>query len=270
MSVTDNIYSVKGRIFDIQRFSIHDGPGIRSIVFLKGCHLRCRWCCNPESQEYRIQELTLAGNTKNVGRDVTVSEVMEEIEKDRMYYIRSGGGVTLSGGEAMAQPDFAEALLRACHSSGITTAMETTAFADREIVEKLIPHIDYILMDIKHMNSEKHREFTSRSNEKILDNARFIAQYTSTHENSLTIRVPVVPTFNATRAEIADIARFANTLPGVKELHLLPYHRLGQDKYEGIGREYTLADITPPTNEFMEELRSAAQSVCSLKVQIGG
>lgn len=268
--MNDNIYEITGRIFDIQRFSIHDGPGIRSIVFFKGCYLRCRWCCNPESQEYKIQEMNLTGTKKTVGKDISVGELMDELEKDLVYYLRSGGGVTLSGGEAMAQPDFADALLRACHLRGMNTAMETTAFADREIVERLIPNIDYILMDIKHINSDKHREFTTQPNEKILRNARTIAEYTAAHGKNLTIRVPVIPTFNDTKEEIADIARFANSLPGVRELHLLPYHRLGQDKYTGIGRQYTLSHLMPPRQEHMEELCKAAQDQCSLKVQIGG
>ncbi len=263
----DNYYDQTGRIFDIQRYSIHDGPGIRTIVFLKGCYLRCRWCCNPESQEYGIQQMAMNGTTKTVGRDVTVRELMEEVEKDRMYYIRSGGGVTLSGGEAMAQPDFAEALLRACHDSGLNTAIETTAFADRAVVARLIPHIDHVLMDIKHMDSEKHRAFTGQPNEKILDNARYIAE----HAAHLVIRVPVVPSFNDTPAEIAAIAQFADSLPGVHELHLLPYHRLGQDKYTGIGRTYTLAHLTPPTADHMADLLTAAERVTeTLKIQIGG
>lgn len=267
----ENIYDQTGRIFDIQRFSIHDGPGIRTIVFLKGCYLRCRWCCNPESQEYKIQELTMNGVTKTVGRDVTVGELMEELEKDRMYYQRSGGGITLSGGEAMAQPDFAEALLRACHNYGFNTAIETTAFADREVVARLIPHIDHVMMDVKHMDSVKHKAFTGQPNEKILDNARYIAE----HASHMVIRVPVIPEFNDTPAEIAAIARFAESLPNVHELHLLPYHRLGQDKYEGLGREYTLSHLTPPTSAHMNELKQAAEAAANrltlkLKVQIGG
>ncbi len=263
----ENYYDQTGRIFDIQRFSIHDGPGIRTIVFLKGCYLRCRWCCNPESQEYGIQELTMNGETKTVGRDITVRELMGELEKDRQYYQRSGGGITLSGGEAMAQPDFTEALLRACHDYGFTTAIETTAFADRSVVARLIPHIDYVLMDIKHMDAAKHKAYTGQSNEKILDNARYIAE----HASSLTIRVPTVPGFNDTPEEITAIARFANTLYGVRELHLLPYHRLGQDKYAGIGRTYTLTEILPPSSEHMLALKAAAEAATSgLKVQIGG
>lgn len=262
-----SIYEETGRIFDIQRYSIHDGPGIRTIVFLKGCYLRCRWCCNPESQEYKLQEMTEGGKTRTVGRDVTVAEVMDEVRRDAVYYQRSGGGVTLSGGECMAQPEFSEALLRAVHEYGYTTAIETTANASREVVDRLLPHVDYVLMDIKHMDSEKHRAFCGAPNEKILENARYIAE----NANDLVIRVPTVPTFNANAEDIAAIARFADSLPRVKELHLLPYHRLGQDKYKGLGREYPMAGVTPPTNEEMEALAAAARAAAPrLHVQIGG
>ncbi len=265
--MTANIYEQTGRIFDIQRYSIHDGPGIRTIVFLKGCFLRCKWCCNPESQSYDIQQMTLAGKTKTVGRDVTVGEVIDEVIKDAVYFRRSGGGLTLSGGECMAQPEFAEALLRAAHEYGLNTAIETTAFARREVVQRLLPHVDHFLMDIKHMDSKKHEAFTGRPNEQILENAKYIAE----NANHLIVRVPTIPTFNATVEEITAIARFADSLPGVTELHLLPYHRLGQDKYAGIGRQYTLDGITPPSGELMQELLTAAQSVSTkLHVQIGG
>ena len=262
-----NIYEQTGRIFDIQRYSIHDGPGIRTIVFLKGCYLRCRWCCNPESQEYKIQEMIQDGKPRIIGRDVTVSEVMDEIRQDAIYYHRSGGGITLSGGECMAQPEFSEALLRAVHEYGYTTAIESTAFASREVIDRLLPHVDYFLLDVKHIDAEKHRAFCGHSNEKILDNIRYIAE----NANDLIIRVPTVPTFNDTPEEIAAIARFADSLPLVKELHLLPYHRLGQDKYEGLGREYTMRHVTPPDNAHMEALAEAARAAAPrLHVQIGG
>ncbi len=262
-----DIYAQSGRIFDIQRYSLHDGPGIRTIVFLKGCYLRCRWCCNPESQEYNIQEMTRAGKCETMGRDVTVEELMDEISADRRYYERSGGGITLSGGECMAQPDFSEALLRACHDYGFNTAIETTAFASRDVVARLLPHVDYFLMDIKHMDSTKHKEFTGRPNDQILENARFIAE----NANDLVIRVPTVPTFNATPDEISAIARFASSLPNVRELHLLPYHRLGQDKYTGLGRQYLMDGIEPPTNDLMSDLLKVAKRAApNLHVQIGG
>lgn len=256
-----------GRIFDVQRYSIHDGPGIRTIVFLKGCVLRCRWCCNPESQEYRIQTMKVLGEDKTIGRDVTVEEMIEEVEKDRAYYYRSGGGMTLSGGESLCQPGFARDLLRAAKERGINTAMESMACASWEKIQELLPYLDVYLMDIKHTNPEKHKEFTGKSNELMLENARKVALSGMTQ---LVIRVPVIPTFNDTVEEIQDIARFAATLPGVKKIHLLPYHRLGQDKYDGLGREYLMDGIEPPDKEHMDTLKKAVHAVCGLDCQIGG
>ena len=133
---------VKGRIFDIQRYSIHDGGGIRTIVFLKGCPLRCKWCCNPEGQHYEIEKMTLGGKEKIVGQDVTVGEIIDIIERDRIYYRRSGGGLTLSGGESLTQPDFAVALLKTSKERGINTAMESTGFADFSVISRYLPYLD--------------------------------------------------------------------------------------------------------------------------------
>ena len=265
--MAEKYLDTKGRIFDIQRFSIHDGKGIRTIVFLKGCVLRCKWCCNPESQEYRIQTMTVQGKPKVIGQDVTVREVLETVEKDRTYYRRSGGGLTLSGGESLCQPDFCEALLHGAKDLGLTTAMESMACAEYSVIERILPYLDTYLMDIKHTDPQKHREFTGKSNEMMLENAKKVA---ASGMNELIIRVPVIPTFNATVGEISSIAKFAAKLPGVKRLHLLPYHRLGQDKYEGLGREYELKHILPPANETMQELLRAAQRVSGLDCQIGG
>lgn len=259
--------NTKGRIFDIQRYSVHDGPGIRTIVFLKGCVLRCRWCCNPESQEYRIQTMKVMGEEKVIGRDTTVAEMIAEVEKDRPYYYRSGGGMTLSGGECLCQPEFSRDLLRAAKERGINTAIESMACADFEKIRQLLPYLDLYLMDIKHTNPEKHKEFTGRSNELMMENARRVA---FSGQTRLIIRVPVIPSFNDTVEEIRGIAEFADTLPGVEELHLLPYHRLGQDKYEGLGRKYLMDGILPPEPEKMKTLKMAAESVSSLRVQIGG
>lgn len=259
--------STKGRIFDIQRYSIHDGPGIRTIVFLKGCVLRCRWCCNPESQRYDIETMMVQGKPKVIGRDVTVGEVIETVEKDRQYYRRSGGGLTLSGGESLCQPDFARDLLRAAKERGINTAMESMGCASFEVIEQILPYLDTYLMDIKHTNTAKHKEFTGRSNELMLENAKKIAESGMT---KLVIRVPVVPGFNDRVDEIQSIAKFSASLPGVTKIHLLPYHRLGQDKYEGLGREYLMGDVLPPTNEHMMKLQEAVIRVSGLDCQIGG
>lgn len=262
----ENYMEARGRIFDIQKYSIHDGPGIRTIIFLKGCALRCRWCCNPESQSFDVEPMMFEGKEKIMGQDVSVADVMQVIKQDIFYYNRSGGGVTLSGGEALLQPNFAPYLLEACHDYGINTAIETTGFAKWETIQKYLPHLDYVLMDIKHMDSAKHKAFTTQPNELIHENARKIAESGMV---DLTIRVPVIPTFNATPEEIYDIAVFASSLPGVTKLHLLPYHRLGQGKYEGLNREYTMSHIEPMSNEYMQKLLHAAQR-SGLKCQIGG
>lgn len=263
----ESYLQTKGRIFDIQRYSIHDGDGIRTIVFLKGCVLRCRWCCNPESQEYAVQTMTVQGEPKIIGKDVTVDEVMKTVEKDRPYYYRSGGGLTLSGGESLCQPEFARDLLRAARERGINTAMESMGCAKYEAIDDILAYLNQYLLDIKHMDPVKHKEFTGRSNELMLENAVRIADSKKTR---LSIRIPVIPTFNDTVKEIAAIAAFAGKLQGVEKLHLLPYHRLGQDKYEGLGREYLMKDILPPGQEHMEELLKAAKEASGLNCQIGG
>ncbi len=254
-----------GRIFDIQRFSVHDGPGIRTIVFLKGCALRCKWCCNPESQEFAIQNMVVGGKVKVMGKDVTAGEIIDEISRDRIYYRRSGGGLTLSGGECFCQSDFTYALLRAAKEAGINTAVETTSFAEFEKIEKCLPYIDHYLMDIKHMNSQKHKENTRAGNELILENAKKLSRLAK----DLIIRVPVIPGFNDTPQEIADIAQFAKSLETVKELHLLPYHRLGKDKYTGLERDYLMGDAPLHTKEQIDSLKAAAEK-CGIKVVIGG
>lgn len=257
----------KGRIFDIQRFSIHDGTGIRTIVFLKGCPLRCKWCCNPESQEHAVQQMMVQGVPKTMGEDTTVEEVMEIVEKDRTYYRRSGGGLTLSGGESLFQPEFAGDLLKEAKRIGIHTALESTGCAKYTVIEQILPYLDQYLMDIKHMNADKHKKFTGKSNELMLENAKKIA---ASNQTKLSIRVPVVPTFNDTRKEIIDIASFADSLPGVEKIHLLPYHRLGEDKYEGLGRTYLMPEVLPPTNKYMEMLKQAVEKHTNLSCQIGG
>ena len=258
---------IVGRIFDVQKFSTHDGPGIRTIVFLKGCILRCRWCCNPESQSHRVERMKgTDGKVKIVGTDTTVGEVMDKVVKDMPYYRKTGGGLTLSGGEALCQTEFVKGLLEEAKSLGISTAVETTACLPfDEMIKPVLPLLDTVLLDIKHTDSLKHEEFTGMRNELILQNARKIAE----SGTRLVIRVPTIPGFNDTEEEIRSIARFAKSLHGVNEIHLLPYHRLGYDKYVGLGREYKMGDVKPPDNAKMEKLRKVAEQE-GLKAIIGG
>ena len=265
--MAEDYFKTKGRIFDIQRYSIHDGYGIRTIAFLKGCFLRCRWCCNPESQGHEIETMIVQGKEKVIGRDVTVEEVLDVVRKDTNYFRRSGGGMTLSGGETLFQPEFAEALLKGAKEYGIRTAVESTGFSKWENIERLLPYLDQYLMDIKHIDSAKHKEFTGVPNELILENARKISESGLTE---LSIRVPTIPTFNATPEEIAGIAEFAGSLPNVKRIHLLPYHRLGTDKYTGLNRTYKMTEILPPSNETMQLLKKTAEEHSGLECVIGG
>ena len=259
--------NVSGRIFDIQRYSIHDGKGIRTIIFLKGCALRCRWCCNPESQSFEIETMFINGKPKVMGQDITVAEVMEIVKKDMPYYQRSGGGITLSGGECLLQPEFSLALLQAAKDMGISTAIESMAFAKYETIEKILPYLDTYLMDIKHTNPKKHKEFTGHENVRMMENAVKVA---SSRQVELIIRVPVIPTFNDTEEELLDIAKFADTLPGVRQIHILPYHNFGQGKYEGLGRDYPMGDAKKPTDEQMKKFQRAIEENTSLHCQIGG
>ena len=211
--------------------------------------------------------MKVQGEDKVIGRDVTVREMIEEVEKDRVYYYRSGGGMTLSGGECLCQPEFAGALLRAAKERGISTAIESMACAKWETIETILPYLDTYLMDIKHTNPAKHKEFTGRSNELMIENAMKIAKSGMTE---LSIRVPVIPGFNDTEEEIRQIAAYTATLPNVRCMLWVPYHRLGQDKYTGLNREYLMGDVKPPTNEHMEKLLKVAEVTSGIECQIGG
>lgn len=259
--------NVSGRIFDIQRYSIHDGVGIRTIVFLKGCALRCKWCCNPESQEFAVETMMVNGKPKTIGRDVTVREVMETVKRDMPYYGRSGGGLTLSGGECLLQPEFSTALLHAAKDMGITTAIESMGFARFDVIKGFLPYLDTYLMDIKHMNPAKHKEFTGKENTLMVENAMKIAE---SRMCELIIRVPVIPGFNDSEEEILAIAAYADTLPGVTQIHILPYHKYGEGKYEGLGRPYLLKNVPMLPDGKMERLKNLIEVETALSCQIGG
>ena len=300
-------YGAKGIVFDIQRFSIHDGPGIRTIIFLKGCPLRCRWCSNPESQKmkpelmYRSDQCIRCGSCFKVckvgainldkeyivdrekctscgecvlvcpssallmkGKTMTVEEVIKEARKDSIQYYRSDGGITLSGGEALVQGEFAKELFKVCKAQGWHTAIETEGYANEEVIRDVMPYVDLVMLDIKSVDHKKHMEFTGVDNETILKNARIIQEITNT-----VIRIPVIPEFNSSREEITDIIKFVKTLPNIKKVHLLPYHRYGENKYKLLNREYEMKDTKELSDDYKNELKQIVESY-GLECQIGG
>ncbi|MDR0884401.1 MAG: glycyl-radical enzyme activating protein [Oscillospiraceae bacterium] len=238
----------QGTIFNIQHFSLHDGPGIRTVVFLKGCPLRCRWCCNPESQSF-VPEPAFdatkcihcgACDTINqpfdcptgarfvYGTVASVSEILDEVERDAAFW-KDGGGLTLSGGEPLAQPDFCLALLREAKRRYIPTAMETCGHAPWEILRTAADALDYILYDVKSLDSAKHKTWTGVGNAQILENLHKLCR--DTHP-PIKIRTPKIPDFN--EHEIGDIAALAASLGCAHEV--LPYHDFGRRKYEMLAR----------------------------------
>ena len=276
-----------GTVLNIQRFSVHDGPGIRTVVFLKGCSLRCLWCSNPESLSRRRQlgiypkrcigleacgacleaapstdsfvvednrvtglrdghsgdlfacaRVCPTGALKNWGETMTVEQVMQEVLADREFYEESGGGLTLSGGEAMVQNRFAIDLLRAARSEGLHTCVETALNYPSKVLDAALPHIDMALCDIKHMDLEQHRQYTGAGNTRILDNLRRVAA----SGTPIVVRIPVVPGINGTEKNLRATAEFIVSQLGdaVLQVQLLPFRRLGVEKYASLGLSYPM------------------------------
>ena len=237
--------SQTGQIFNIQKFSINDGPGIRTTVFFKGCPLACRWCANPESQNRYAAQAQLLDDDRCRCREVTVEEVMAEVLQDKAFYDQSGGGMTLSGGEVLQQVEFAAALCRAARAEGVHTAAETTGFASPEHFRMLLEEIDLLLIDVKHFDPGKHREGAGVDNRLILDNLRTAAA----SGKPMIARIPVIPRFNSTLEDASGLARLLTGLE-VKEVHLLPFHQFGERKYQqmGVPYDYDGTDQLHPEN----------------------
>lgn len=268
----------EGILTDIQRCSVHDGPGLRTTIFFKGCPLRCAWCHNPECISQRPQELfypercidcgqcaqgCFSGARVLCGRTYTVDEVMEEIRQERPYY-GAEGGVTLSGGEPLMQPVFAGALLDACRAEKIHTAMETSLFAPWETARPLLEKCDFLMTDLKLYDVRMHEAFTGRSNERILENLRRL----DTLNLPLVIRTPVIPEANGSMEEIGAIAAFAAERRNLLYYELLPYHPLGKAKAEALGEPQQI--FTRPDKARMEALARAARHYLPGRVRIAG
>lgn len=217
-----------GRVFNIQRFSINDGPGIRTTVFLSGCPLRCGWCSNPESQT-----IDASRGGKYASKEYTPGEVMDIVARDMDFYIESGGGMTLSGGEALLQAEFSRELLTLARNEGIHTAVETTGCVPKDVFRSFLELADLFLYDVKHADSETHRRFTGVGNELIIENLKAAAAAGA----NVTARVPVIPGFNADIKSAHLIASLIKDI-GIKAAELLPFHQFGEKKYEELGIPY--------------------------------
>jgi pyruvate formate lyase activating enzyme len=230
----------KACIFNIQKFSIHDGPGIRTVVFFKGCPLRCFWCSNPESQNGKPEKMweNQKKGFSTVGEYKTMTEIITEVMKDEPFYEESGGGVTLSGGEVLHQAEFATELLRQLKEKGIHTASETTGYAKEDIFKKYIEQVDLLYFDVKHHDEIKHKEGTGVSLTPILNNLAFSLK----KPINLVVRIPVIPGFNDGEDNAEAFAQLFNKM-GIKQAELLPFHQFGEKKYTFLDRDYAMKDI---------------------------
>jgi pyruvate formate lyase activating enzyme len=297
--------TLTGRVLNIQRYCSHDGPGIRTTVFLKGCSLRCKWCGNPESIRAKpelsydpkkctgkecglclkspfpegafyfvdgddehvsinwdltsdcdeaLTSLCPTGALEIYGKMMTVEAVLDEVEKDASFYRSTGGGMTLSGGEVMLQPDFAAALLKGAHDRGINTALETACNAPWANLEMVLPHVDTMQHDHKLSIPERHKKWTGVSNERIL--ANFKRAYETFPDIDFIARTPLIPGVNADEEHIRAVLAFIRPHKNVIDYELLPYHRFGLGKYEYLGKVYELDDYKTPSDDLVKHLQS--------------
>ncbi len=305
-----DIAESRGVVFNIQRFSIHDGPGIRTTIFLKGCSLHCEWCSNPESirlspeiiardikcircgkcvDACSQQAITVIENTRiihwekcnycmkcaevcpsgaieSVGRHMTVVEVLDIVGRDASYYRRTRGGMTISGGEPLLQWQFALKLLQEAKKRGFHTTLDTSGYADWEVLDKLLNHTDLVLYDVKHMDSAIHREATGVPNEQILDNLRKMVGKAG---SKVWVRHPVIPQFNDSEEDVEALCKLILTLrPPVEKISLLPYHKFGEMKYAAKGKVYPWTGIPTISDEEIGKLKKLVESH-GVKVDVG-
>lgn len=238
----------EGIIFDIKRFATHDGPGIRTTVFMKGCSLDCWWCHNPESKKSEVENNLSGGHREKsyIGEKYSVEQLFHEIIKDELFFDESKGGVTFSGGEAMLQVDFLLQILNKCKSRGIHTTIDTSGCCPEENFQKILPYTDLFLYDIKILDSELHKKYTARSNDLILSNFKYLINQNS----NIQVRIPLIPNFTATAENLTAIKNFLKPYKNLIAIELIPYNKLGESKI----RHYTdkLGSLQPQTKEELQ------------------
>ena len=244
-----------GIIFDIDHFAVHDGPGIRTVIYMKGCPLRCVWCHSPESQakESEILHIAADGSRKMCGRTVRVSELVNEIIEDKIFFESSGGGVTLSGGEVLFQPEFAEALLARFCEYSIHTIVETSGFGNWENLRNIARYTDVFYYDIKSLDTKKHRIYTGAGNEIILDNLKKLTELTA----NITLRIPLIPGYNDSVIEITKIYDLACELH-IYNIHLLGYNTSAPAKYQWLDLPYQPGELPKQSDDYINTLRKIA------------
>ena len=277
---------MKATIFEIQRTSFVDGPGIRTTVFFKGCNMKCKWCHNPESQQpqpqlmyyknkctgcgkcmevcpFNLKKCELCGECvkhcphearKICGREYTIDEIFTEVSKDKLFYDTSGGGVTFSGGECMLQIDFLAEILKKCRENGINTAVDTAGNVPWDYFEKILPYTDLFLYDIKAVDSEIHKNFTGVSNNLILNNLTGLFARTA----NIRIRIPIIPGVNDTTAETRNIKKFLSEYKPL-EIELLPYHSMGEHKYDALNMKMT--NFKTPPQSVIDKLKLSYEEI---------
>jgi glycyl-radical enzyme activating protein len=291
---------IKGLVFDIQKFCLHDGPGIRTTVFLKGCNLQCKWCHNPESISFKKQlsfnysKCVLCGECvkvcpnnvheirdekhvvhyekckncglciencvfdalKTIGREVTVNEVIYEVEKDKKYYQESGGGMTLSGGEATMQFEFSFELLKEAKKREIHTCLETNGVLKEENLIKLSQYVDMFLLDFKLADDELHKKFVGGSNAQVYSSIKLLAALGA----SVILRCPIIPGVNDNHEHFKEIARLSKEYKCIQYMEVMPYHSIGRDKWKHIGQEYSFRELDSVSKELSESWREIIKS----------
>jgi pyruvate formate lyase activating enzyme len=298
-----------GIVFSIERYAIEDGPGIRTLVFLKGCPLNCEWCSNPESHYHTPEILYYANKCASCGRcisycpqdairpdeefglltdpdrctlcglctevcyynareisgeEMSVEQVMEIVSKDKLFYEKSGGGLTISGGEPLMQAFFVKQLIEACNTQNIHTAIETTLYADEKVIASTLENIDLVFVDVKHLDSLKHLEHTGVRNDKILKNIQLVDDL----GKKIIIRIPYIPGFNDDIETQRQIYCWASNLRNLLWIEVLPYHRLGMGKYQALGRKYPMGEMKPLKRQELAFLKEIG-SECGVEVKIG-
>lgn len=273
---------MKGLIFNIQRYSLHDGDGIRTIVFFKGCPLRCPWCSNPESMSFKIEKVKQkskcincrycsfdinecpTGAITEFGKYMTVQEVVSEVSKDIIFYRTSDGGVTLSGGEVLSQVKFAKELLIKLKELGIHTAIETSGYGNTNDLAEISQYLDLVLYDLKIMNEKKAKEILKADINIIKNNLQTLVRL----GKKVIPRFPLIPGYTSDDENIAKIIEFITSL-NLKEIHILPFHQYGSKKYEYLNKEYLLKDVEVPSKEFVNKVKSKFENK-QIKVTVGG